>query len=304
MSWRDCPEAACHETHGAVLHVLSPHEKDIGDFSVRRVLPAVDRRSVGPFVFFDHMGPAEFEPGKGISVRPHPHIGLATMTYLFEGEILHHDSLGYHQAIRPGAVNWMTAGRGIVHSERTSPEQLMRKRKLHGIQIWLALPLEYEEMDPAFQHVPREQLPQFRVDDAELRLIAGKAFGHPAPFETVVDLHYLEAWIDAEGSLTLPAELGERAVYVVEGEVTTDGTKVLPNQMAVLQDGASLTLEAGTARAHVMLAGGAPLDGKRHLWWNFVSSSRDRIEQAKDDWRNQRFGLVSGDEEEFIPLPE
>jgi redox-sensitive bicupin YhaK (pirin superfamily) len=302
MSWRPAPEPVCHEETGAVELVISPREKDLGGFSVRRVLPAPERRHVGPFVFFDHMGPAEFPAGRGIDVRPHPHIGLATVTYLFEGEILHRDSLGSLQAIRPGAVNWMTAGRGIVHSERTAAEQLAMPRRLHGIQTWVALPLAHEEDEPAFRHVPADRLPVFREGDAELRLIA--AFARPAPFETVVDLFYLEARIAPGGRLVLPAALGERCVYLVAGEATIAGRPVAPTEMAVLADGTDVTLTAGSEGAHAMLAGGAPLDAPRTIWWNFVSSSKARIEQAKSDWREGRFPTVPGDETEFIPLPE
>lgn len=303
MSWRPVEEPECHPAHGVIEVVIAPHEKDLGGFGVRRVLPAPDRRAVGPFVFFDHMGPATFPPGEGINVRPHPHIGLATVTYLFEGEILHRDSLGSLQAIRPGAVNWMTAGRGIVHSERTSQQELARERRLHGIQTWLALPLAHEEDEPGFEHIPAERLPVFRRDDARLRLIAGSAFGRPAPFETVVDLFYLEAHIDGGGKLTLPADLGERCVYLVGGSLAIAGRALAPTDMAVLVDGEDVLLEAGAQGAHVMLAGGAPLDARRSMYWNFVSSSKERIEQAKADWQAGRFPKVPGDEEEFIPLP-
>lgn len=303
MSWRPAEEPECHAAQEVIDVVITPHEKDLGGFSVRRVLPAVERRNVGPFVFFDHMGPATFPPGEGINVRPHPHIGLATVTYLFEGEILHRDSLGSLQPIRPGAVNWMTAGRGIVHSERTSAEELTRERRLHGIQTWLALPLAHEEDAPGFEHVPAERLPVFRQDDAEMRLIAGSAYGHPAPFETVVDLFYLEGHIDGGGNLTLPASLGERCVYLVGGSLTIAGRAIAPTEMAVLEDGDDVALQAGAKGAHVMLAGGAPLEARRTMFWNFVSSSKERIEQAKADWRAGRFPKVPGDEEEFIPLP-
>jgi redox-sensitive bicupin YhaK (pirin superfamily) len=198
----------------------------------------------------------------------------------------------------------MTAGRGIVHSERTGEQALQSARRLHGIQTWVALPLDHEEDEPAFEHVPADRLPLFRVDEADLRLIAGRAFGRPAPFETVVDLHYLEARIDADGTLTLPADLGERCAYVVAGGVTIHGRAVAPAEMAVLTDGTDIALQAGPDGAHVMLAGGAPLDAPRTIWWNFVSSSTERIEQAKADWRAGRFARVPGDEEEFIPLPE
>lgn len=306
MSWRQANEPLCSEQQdrGGIDMLIAPRERDLGEFTVRRVLPAPLRRHVGPFVFFDHMGPADFPPGKGINVRPHPHIGIATVTYLFEGEILHRDSVGSLQAIRPGAVNWMVAGRGIAHSERTSEEELTTARRLHGIQTWVALPLAHEEDAPSFEHVSADRLPVFRQDDAELRLIAGSAYGRPAPFETVVDLHYLEARIDAGGSLTLPAALGERCAYVVAGALTIHGRPVATAEMAVLTDGTDIVLEAGPEGAHLMLAGGAPLDAPRTIWWNFVSSSPERIEQAKADWSEGRFATVTGDEQEFIPLPE
>jgi len=305
VSWPPASEPVCLGAEAeAVALVVSPREKDLGGFSVRRVLPAPQRRNVGPFVFFDHMGPAEFPAGRGIDVRPHPHIGLATVTYLFEGEILHRDSLGSLQPIRPGAVNWMTAGRGIVHSERTSAEELAKPRRLHGIQTWVALPRAHEEDEPAFQHIAADRLPQFREGDARLRLIAGSAFGRPAPFETVVDLFYLEARIDPVGALVLPACLGERCAYLVDGAVTVAGRSIAPREMAVLADGRDVRLEASPEGAHLMLAGGARLDAPRTIWWNFVSSSKARLEQAKTDWQAGRFPTVPGDDTEFIPLPE
>ena len=305
MSWREANEPICEAEAGeAIALLIEPRKRDLGEFSVRRVLPAPQRRHVGPFVFFDHMGPAEFAPGQGINVRPHPHIGLATVTYLFEGEILHRDSLGSELPIRPGAVNWMTAGRGIVHSERTAEDERARSHRLHGIQTWVALPLAHEEDAPDFQHVPAERLPVFREGDAELRLIAGSAFGRPAPFDTVVDLFYLEAKIDAGGRLVLPASLGERCAYLVSGALDVAGRALPGTAMAVLADGRDVTLRAGPEGAHVMLAGGAPLDAPRTIWWNFVSSSPARLEQAKADWRHGRFPKVPGDEDEFIPLPE
>ena len=307
MSWQVAIDPRCEqlaEDTSAIETVIVPRARDLGGFEVRRALPSSRRQMVGPFIFFDQMGPAEFLLGQGIDVRPHPHIGLATVTYLIDGEIIHRDSLGTLQAILPGEVNWMTAGRGIVHSERTSAEALASPRNLHGIQTWVALPLAHEEDEPAFRHVPADRLPTFRQDDAELRLIAGGAFGRPAPFETVADLFYLEGRIDAGGSLMLPADLGERCVYVVAGEVGIAGRTIASCEMAVLDDGDEAHLAAGGDGAHVMLAGGAPLDARRTIWWNFVSSSKERIEAAKADWREGRFPKVPGDEEEFIPLPE
>jgi len=258
--------------------------------TVGRVLPYVRRRMVGPFIFFDHMGPATFEPGRGMDVRPHPHIGLATVTYLFEGEIVHRDSLGYLQPIRPGEVNWMTAGRGIAHSERTSEELRERGSHLHGIQLWVALPEEHEECDPSFTHYDAEEIPSFDLDGIRVRLIAGSAWGRTSPVVTYSPLVYAELHVRAGDAVPLPAEHRELAIYLVG-----DGT------MHVLDDDTRPEFRV-EKDAHVMLIGGDPI-GKRHIWWNFVSSSKARIEQAKDDWRAGRFEKVAGDEVEFVPLP-
>ena len=285
-----------------VTAVIEPRERNLGGFSVRRVLPAATLRSVGPFVFFDHMGPVRFPAGEGINVRPHPHIGLATVTYLFEGEILHRDSLGVEQPIRPGDVNWMTAGRGIVHSERTSAEVRARAHEIHGIQSWIGLPQAVEETAPSFFHHPAESLPEISRGPATLRLIAGSAFGHTAPAQTFSEMFYLDAPLPAGAALTLPDDHPERAIYVVSGAVALSGETYMPGQMIVVAPGAEVTVEAvGDSRA--MLLGGEAMDGPRHVWWNFVSSSKERIEQAKLDWANDRFDKVPG-ESEFIPLPE
>lgn len=287
----------------AVDLIITPRSRDLGEgFMVRRILPYAKRRHVGPFVFFDHMGPADFAPGHGLDVRPHPHIGLATVTYLFEGEIMHRDSLGVVQPIRPGDVNWMVAGRGIVHSERTRDELRRSGSALHGIQSWLALPQSQEETAPDFRHHPAASLPEIELPGARMRLIAGKAFGAASPVQTFAPMFYLDAVLDDEAVLPLPEEYEERAVYVAIGMVVLDGERYEAGSMLVLKPGSRPRITAqGPAR--LMLLGGAPLDGERHLWWNFVSSSKERIERAKADWRAGRFAMVPGDPE-FIPLPE
>jgi len=282
--------------------VIVPRSRDIGGFEVRRALPSAQRRMVGPFVFFDHMGPAVFDPGTGLDVRPHPHIGLATITYVFEGEILHRDSLGSVQPIRPGDVNWMTAGLGIAHAERTSPELRARGTRLAGIQSWIALPKRDEETEPAFVHHPRAALPVTEGEGVTLRLIAGAGFGLQAPVRVFSDMFYADAALKAGARLTLPAEYEERAVYVAMGEIEIAGQRFPEGQLLVFHPGDAIDLRA-IADARVLLLGGEPMDGPRHIWWNFVSSSKDRIEQAKQDWKAGRFGPVPG-ETEFIPLPE
>ena len=287
---------------GAIRNLIEPRPRDLGGFSVRRVLPAPGLRMVGPFIFFDHIGPAVFEPGTGIDVRPHPHIGLATVTYLFEGAILHRDSLGVVATIEPGAVNWMTAGRGIVHSERTGPERRASGQRVHGIQSWVALPRDAEECEPSFRHHDAASLPDFRQDDARLRVIAGHAFGQRSPVTVMSPTLYVDIRLEAGGTVTLPPEHEERAVYLAEGQASVGGSPLGAGQMAVLEPDATVHLTA-TQDVRAMLLGGAAVDGPRHLWWNLVSSSPERIEQAKADWAAGRFPKVPG-ETEFIPLPE
>jgi redox-sensitive bicupin YhaK (pirin superfamily) len=282
--------------------VIVPRSRDIGGFEVRRALPSAQRRMVGPFVFFDHMGPAIFAAGSGLDVRPHPHIGLATITYLFDGEILHRDSLGSVQPIRPGDVNWMTAGRGIAHSERTAPELRAAGTTLAGIQSWIALPKRDEEAEPDFIHHPRADLPVTHGEGVTLRLIAGAGFGLRSPVAVFSDMFYADAALAAGARLTLPAEYEERAIYVAMGRIEIAGQSFDSGQLLVFRPGDAIDLRAGVA-ARVLLLGGEPMDGPRHIWWNFVSSSKDRIEQAKADWKAGRFGPVPG-ESEFIPLPE
>ena len=285
----------------AIETILEGKAKDLGGFEVRRLLPSLHRRMIGPFIFFDAMGPATLPAGRGIDVRPHPHIGLATVTYLFEGEILHRDSLGSVQPIRPGAVNWMTAGRGIVHSERTAPERRAAGGPLAGIQAWVALPYDAEEGAPAFDHYPAETLPVVEGRNWRLRLIAGSWEGTRSPVRVAWETIYADASLAAGAHLAFPVEHPERGVYVAEGEVEIDGRRQPSGVLAVLRPGHAATITARQP-SRLMLLGGAPMDGPRHIWWNFVSSSKERLEQAKEDWRQQRLGTVPGDSE-FIPLP-
>jgi redox-sensitive bicupin YhaK (pirin superfamily) len=285
--------------------VLRARPRDLGGFTVRRALPSPQRRLVGPFIFWDHMGPMQFEPGKGVGVRPHPHINLATVTYLFDGEIVHKDSLGSDQPIRPGAVNWMTAGSGIVHSERTAPSALAASEgpRMHGIQSWVALPEADEETEPSFHHHAAETLPSLKLPGAELRVLAGTAYGKTSPVRTFSPMFYVEARLDAGADLALPDGYEERAAYVVEGAVTCDGERLDAGAMVIAKAASPARVHAAEA-SRVMLLGGAPLGGLRHIWWNFVSSSEARIERAKGDWKEGRFAKVPGDDQEFIPLPE
>jgi redox-sensitive bicupin YhaK (pirin superfamily) len=287
----------------AITTVIDARPRDLGGIAVRRVLPVAARRMVGPFTFFDEMIGRAFAAGEGLDVRPHPHIGLATVTYLFEGEIVHRDSLGTRQTIRPGDINWMTAGRGIVHSERTAAEQRTEGARLHGIQLWVALPLAHEEAEPSFRHHPSTSLPERAESGVRLKVLAGTAFGMTAPVETLSPLFYVEARMPAGSTLALPTEHEERAIYVVEGAVGCGPQRTEAGRMLVFVPGAGAILHADTS-ARIVLLGGAPLDGQRHIYWNFVSSSRERIDQAKRDWKEGRFPKVPGDESEFVPLPD
>ena len=282
--------------------LLCGHVHDLGDgFAVRRLLPHAQRRMVGPFVFFDHLGPVDFAPGRGLDVRPHPHIGLATVTYLFDGAIRHRDSLGCVQDILPGDVNWMTAGRGIVHSERTPPEPRAAGHRVHGIQTWVALPPEQAECAPSFHHHAAASLPHWQQDGMRLRLIAGSAYGRSAPVAVCSPMFDIACEADAGAELALPAEHAERAVYVLEGRAELAGRRIDAGQLAVELGGAPGVLRA-TAPLKAMLFGGAPFGAPPHVWWNFVAVSRERIEQAKADWSAGGFGRVPG-ETESIPLP-
>ena len=284
---------------GSVELVIAPKAKDLGGFTVRRVLPSPERRMVGPFIFFDHMGPAEFPPGEGIQVRPHPHIGLATVTYLFEGEIVHRDNLGFVQPIRPGAVNLMTAGSGIVHSERAG-EDLDTTSRLHGIQSWMALPEDEQECEAEFVHYPAADLPAFKHDGVRVTVIIGEAFGQSSPVAVRAPMLYLELRMPAGSEIEVPADYAERAAYVVEGDVRIADESFDAGLMAVARPDTPLRVSA-TKDSHVMIVGGAHM-GRRHIWWNYVSTSKERIEQAKKDWTEGCFGKIPG-ETEFIPLP-
>ena len=285
----------------AIDLLIEPKPRDLGEFSVRRTLPDRRRKMVGPFIFFDHMGPADFSPGKGVNVRSHPHIGLATVTYLFDGEILHRDSLGFVQPIRPGEVNWMTAGRGIVHSEKVTDEVLQSGQHLHGMQIWVALPEDKEEIEPRFEHYAREDIPSIELDGATVRLIIGSAYGQSSPVRTESTTLYAAVEAEAGAKISLP-EAEELAVYVVDGEVEIGGESIGSGVMAVLSDDGRAPVTART-KARFMLAGGDSLGGDRQIWWNFVSSSPERMARAKADWKEGRFDPVPG-EKDFIPLPE
>ncbi len=280
---------------------IEPNTKDLGEFSVARLLPDQRRQRVGPFIFFDHIGPAEFPPGKGVNVRAHPHIGLATITYLFEGMMLHRDSLGYVQEIRPGAVNWMTAGRGIVHSEKVTGEVLASGQRLHGLQTWVALPVEAEEIEPRFEHYAADAIPAVELDGARIRVVIGTAYGAESPVRTDSETLYVEMRLEPGASVDLP-RTEELGLFLIDGEATVADESLRPGELAVLQDNAMATVHAAVD-CRLMVCGGAALTGERIVWWNFVNSSRERIEQAKRDWREGRFPEVPG-EDDFIPLPK
>ena len=287
----------------AIATVIVPRARDLGGFEVRRALPAAQRQMVGPFIFFDQFGPVVMQSGQGIDVRPHPHIGLSTVTWLFDGSIFHRDSLGSEQAIAPGELNWMTAGKGIVHSERTAAGERARERKIFGIQSWVALPKAHEETTPTFDHVAMERLPVIADKGISARIVAGSLYGASSPVKTHSDLFYADVQLQAGAALPLPTEHEERGVYVAEGEIEIAGQVFAAARLLVFRPGDAITIRAKT-QARVMLLGGEPMEGPRHVWWNFVSSSKDRIEAAKDDWKQARFAIVPGDEKDFIPLPE
>ena len=298
------PEAGDALSCEAIAHVIVPRTVDLGDgFTVRRALPSIQTRMVGPFIFFDHFGPAEFRAGNGLDVRPHPHIGLATVTYLFDGEIMHRDSLGTAAPIRPGEVNWMTAGRGIVHSERTGPEKRAAGGPIHGLQMWVALPQAKEEIEPGFAHHTIDQFPLVRDDKTFVRVVVGSLYGAKSPVPTMHETIFANALLRAGATLPLDADHEERALYVVDGTVEIAGDKFEAGRLLVFKPGDRVTIKAATD-AHFVIVGGAPMDGPRHIWWNFVSSRKERIEQAKAEWTAGHFGKVPGDEIEFIPLPE
>ncbi|WP_340677582.1 pirin family protein [Paraglaciecola sp.] len=293
-------ELECHADKGcdAIDLIIQPQEKDLGEFSVRRTLPNKERKTVGPWIFFDHMGPAIFPAGSGINVRPHPHINLATVTYLFEGEILHRDSLGSFATITPGDINLMVAGKGITHSERERPEVNNVDHTLHGLQLWLALPEKDEEIEPAFYHYPSADIPATKVNGVPLRVLMGSAYGLTSPVLTYAETLYVEAHLQTGQSLTLP-NCAERAIYVAKGSLKIKDTFIPEFAMVILSEAEGVLIEA-TAESRIAVIGGEKM-GKRYIEWNFISSRKERIEQAKQDWRDGKFAKVVGDEKEFIP---
>lgn len=311
MSWNPalaptCPDAG---TMGSIKTLIVPRARDLGGFEVRRALPAPRRQMVGPFIFFDQMGPAEFVTAQGIDVRPHPHIGLGTVTYLYKGEFRHRDSLGTDMVIRPGAVNWMVAGRGVTHSERTGSETRTAPHSLFGIQTWIALPERAEDAPPAFEHHPADTLPVLENDGVTARLILGRAYGETAPATMPSDTFYADVSLAPGARFPMPDDHEDRGLYVIEGSVTVAGDSFDPGRMMVFRPGDPITVTAGDRGARVLILGGETLPGPRYIWWNFVASSLDRIEAAKDDWRRGEWGqgrflLPPGDDAEFIPLPD
>ncbi|MDJ1159899.1 pirin family protein [Chelatococcus sp. SYSU_G07232] len=304
MSWLPTkdPILGDRKSCDALELVIVPRARDLGGFAVRRALPHGRRQMVGPFIFFDHFGPVQFVAGQGLDVRPHPHIGLATVTYLFDGRILHRDSQGHVQEIVPGAMNLMTAGRGIVHSERTPPSVRATGHAMLGLQSWIALPLGREESTPSFQHFDAGALPVVEDGGLRARIIAGSAFGATAPVGMLSDWFYVEVGLAAGATAPLDADHEERAIYVIDGEIDIAGDRFEGPRLLVFRPGDRITVRA-TSGARMMFLGGAAMEGPRYVWWNFVSSSRERIEQAKNDWKTGRFEPVPG-ETEFIPLPE
>lgn len=300
MSRAETKEPLCIARSGAVELAIESRVRDLDGSPVRRVLPSAKRKMVGPFIFFDHFGPTVYEPGQGLAVRPHPHIGLATVSYLFEGEIMHRDSLGFVQAIRPGAVNLMTAGRGIVHSERTATD-LDTRLRLHGLQLWLALPREQEDCAPAFEHLGADQLPGFESNGVTGKLIIGEAYGLRSPVEVFSRTLFMDCFLPAGSRLTLPDDHAELAVYVVDGQLQADTEIIDSGVMAIACTNRQLTITA-QENSRIAIIGGDPL-GERQIWWNFVATSQERIDRAKRDWQESRFEKVPGDDE-FTPLPE
>lgn len=307
MSWN--PDHPAHTDPDAIETVIVPRARDLGGFEVRRALPAAKRQMVGPFIFFDQMGPVEFLSGQGLDVRPHPHIGLATVTYLFEGALHHRDSLGTDQWITPGAVNWMMAGHGITHSERTDGRVRETGQRLSGIQTWVALPEGQEDGAAAFHHAPKEALPLLQDGGAEVRLILGHGYGTRAPVETPSETIYADALLAPGAALPLPDDHEDRAVYILTGSIDVAGDRFEAGRMLVFRPGDRIGLRAGETGARLLILGGATLEGPRHIWWNFVASSKDKIDAAKEawragDWAHGRFQLPPGDDMEFIPAPD
>ncbi|MCK8515057.1 pirin family protein [Methylonatrum kenyense] len=311
MSWNPALEPGCPDEIGvdAIETLIVPRARDLGGFAVRRALPAPKRQMVGPFIFFDQMGPAEFLTGQGIDVRPHPHIGLGTVTYLYSGDLQHRDSLGTDLVIRPGAVNWMVAGRGITHSERTSQPARRSGSELFGIQTWMALPEAHEDAAPAFEHNAEDQLPVIESDGARVQLLLGTAYGERAPATLYSETFYADVQLQSGARFPLPDDHEDRGVYVVDGEITVAGQCFGAGQMLVFRPGDRITVAAGDTGARLMILGGETLNGPRYIWWNFVASSPERIEEAKRHWRDEKWGvgpfdLPPGDRDEHIPLPD
>lgn len=310
MSWNPAldPDIPVGDAVDAIEAVIIPRARDLGGFEVRRALPSAQRQMVGPFIFFDQMGPAEFLTGQGIDVRPHPHIGLATVTYLLKGRMHHRDSLGTDQWIDPGAVNLMMAGHGITHSERTDGEMRARPHAMFGLQTWLALPQKNEDDPAAFLHAPASVLPELEGEGKQVRLILGNAWGETVPVATPSEVFYADATLAPGAAIPLPDEHEDRGIYILSGEVTVAGQTFTAGQMLVFRPGDRVSARAGGQGARIMLLGGATMDGPRHIWWNFVASSKERIEAAKEawragDWAHGRFRLPPGDDAEFIPAP-
>lgn len=310
MTWNPALEPGCPDAIGidAIETLIIPRARDLGDFEVRRALPAPKRQMVGPFIFFDQAGPAEFVTGQGVDVRPHPHIGLATVTYLYRGEFQHRDSLGSNQMILPGAVNWMVAGSGVTHSERTSDATRKAPHSLFGIQTWVALPEKDEERAPSFEHHSKEALPEFHADGVNLRLILGRAYGKTAPAKVFSDTFYADVVMQPNALLPLPDDHEDRGLYVSEGSVSIAGQEFEAGRMMVFRPGDRITVAAGARGARLMILGGATLEGPRYIFWNFVSSSKEKLEDAKEQWRRGDWGkglfdLPPDDRSEFIPLP-
>ncbi len=311
MSWNPSLEPHCPEAGelDSIERQIIPRARDLGGFEVRRALPAPARQMVGPFIFFDQMGPAEFLTGGGIDVRPHPHIGLATVTYLYNGEFQHRDSLGTNQMIYPGEVNWMIAGRGVTHSERTSATTRAGKNSLFGIQTWVALPEDAEETGANFEHHGKDALPLLEGEGKQVRLILGSAWGEKAPVKTFTEMFYADVVLAPKASLPLPDNHEDRGLYITEGSIEVAGQRFDSGRMMVFRPGDAIAVRAGERGARLMLLGGETLNGSRYIWWNFVASSQDKIEAAKEawakgDWVYGRFHLPPGDDQEFTPLPE
>ncbi|CAO4166533.1 Pirin [Methylorubrum aminovorans] len=310
MSWNPALEPGCPNDIGvdAIETLIVPRARDLGGFEVRRALPAPNRQMVGPFIFFDQAGPAELLTGQGIDVRPHPHIGLGTVTYLFRGDFHHRDSTGADQVIRPGALNWMVAGRGVTHSERTTATARGGPNSLFGIQTWIALPESHEDVAPSFEHHGKEALPVIEDRGVSLRLILGTAYGKTAPAKMFSETFYADVRLEPGSLLPMPEDHEDRGIYIVEGSISVAGRDYEAAQMMVFRPGDRITVAAGDRGARLMILGGATLAGPRYIWWNFVASSKERIEAAKAEWREQnwgqgRFDLPANDRDEHIPLP-